>query len=196
MFKRFVFFAIHLFICQFRFSSWYITIFQNSWNCFIFIFFPGSVVLGVVYRDLHQLFIRNKPENSTLNNSRSPSYLNYTYISHICMHKCLINFFKLKTGRFTLNSLYLFLLCIRGGVHLKFNNSDFLLFRNREVNSIIMAATIIPSPTRLKENITLKFKNMKVVWHMIFFSWQFLLYRVFSGWDCVAIWNETRLFLA
>ncbi|XP_066023887.1 adhesion G-protein coupled receptor D1-like isoform X2 [Pocillopora verrucosa] len=60
----------------------------------------GSVVLGVIYRDLHQLFIRNKPENSTLNNSR-------------------------------------------------------------EVNSIILAATIIPSPTRLKENITLKFKNMK-----------------------------------
>ena len=43
------------------------------------------------------------------------------------------------------------------------------MFRNREVNSIILAATIIPSPTRLKENITLKFKNMKVVWHMIFF---------------------------
>ena len=64
------------------------------------------------------------------------------------------------------------------------------MFRNREVNSIIMAATIIPSPTRLKENITLKFKNMKVVWHMIFFSWQFLLYRVFSGWDWVAEWNS------
>ena len=49
-----------------------------------------------------------------------------------------------------------------GSVHLKFNNSDFLLFRNREVNSIIMAATIIPSPTRLRENITLKLKNMEV----------------------------------
>ena len=59
-----------------------------------------------------------------------------------------------------------------------------------------MAATIIPSPTRLKENITLKFKNMKVAWHMIFFPWQFLLYRVFSGWDWVAVWNETRLFFS
>ena len=45
------------------------------------------------------------------------------------------------------------------------------MLRNREVNSIIMAATIIPSPTRLQENITLKFKNMKVAWDMIFFSW-------------------------
>ena len=70
------------------------------------------------------------------------------------------------------------------------------MLRNREVNSIIMAATIIPSPTRLQENITLKFKNMKVAWDMIFFSWKFLLYRVFSGWDWVAVWNEHRLFLA
>ncbi|CAH3165288.1 unnamed protein product [Pocillopora meandrina] len=61
----------------------------------------GSVILGVIYKDLHQLFTRNQPENSTLNNPR-------------------------------------------------------------EVNSIIMAATIIPSPTKLQENITLKFKNMKV----------------------------------
>nr|XP_058964841.1 adhesion G-protein coupled receptor D1-like [Pocillopora verrucosa] len=60
----------------------------------------GSVILGVIYKDLHQLFTRNQPENSTLNNPR-------------------------------------------------------------EVNSIILAATIIPSPTRLQENITLKFKNMK-----------------------------------
>ena len=70
------------------------------------------------------------------------------------------------------------------------------MLRNREVNSIILAATIIPSPTRLQENITLKFKNMKVAWHMIFFSWQFLLYRVFCGWNWVAVWNETRLLLA
>ena len=70
------------------------------------------------------------------------------------------------------------------------------MLRNREVNSIILAATIIPSPTRLQENITLKFKNMKVAWHMISFSWKFLLYRVFSGWDWVAVWNENRLFLA
>ena len=43
------------------------------------------------------------------------------------------------------------------------------MLRNREVNSIILAATIIPSPTRLQENITLKFKNMKVAWDMISF---------------------------
>ncbi|CAH3165280.1 unnamed protein product [Pocillopora meandrina] len=60
----------------------------------------GSVVLGMIYRDLHQLFITNQNENSTLNNSR-------------------------------------------------------------EVTSIIMAATITPLPTRLQENITLKFKNIK-----------------------------------
>ncbi|XP_066023885.1 adhesion G protein-coupled receptor L4 isoform X2 [Pocillopora verrucosa] len=30
----------------------------------------GSVVLGMIYKDLHQLFITNQTENSTLNNSR------------------------------------------------------------------------------------------------------------------------------
>ena len=83
-----------IYLAMFSFSIW-----RNSWNRFIFIVFSGSVVLGMIYKDLHQLFITNQTENSTLNNSRSPGNYNYTFIFHLCMHKRLINFLHARNWR-------------------------------------------------------------------------------------------------
>ena len=130
----------------------------------------------MIYKDLHQLFITNQTENSTLNNSRSPGNYNYTFIFHLCMHKRLINFLHARNWRvfYVRQFISISLLYTWNGA---FEVKWFLLSSlwNREVTSIIMAATITPPPKKLQENITLKFKNIKVARLTLFFPADFVI---------------------